>query len=60
MEWIFVVDNEFIKMLFLDNYLYLEIMYVDVRDVFVDFDLLIGVNDGDGGFIIMVFFFLFV
>lgn len=60
MEWIFVVDNEFIKMLFLDNYLYFEIMYVDVRDVFVDFDLLIGVNDGDGGFIIMVFFFLFV
>lgn len=60
MEWIFVVDNEFIKMLFLDNYLYFEIMYGDVRDVFVDFDLLIGVNDGDGGFIIMVFFFLFV
>lgn len=47
-------------MLFLDNYLYFEIMYGDVRDVFVDFDLLIGVNDGDGGFIIMVFFFLFV
>uniref|UniRef100_K1QHR6 Carboxylic ester hydrolase n=1 Tax=Magallana gigas TaxID=29159 RepID=K1QHR6_MAGGI len=53
-EWTPVVDNEFIKMLPPDNYLYPETMYADVRDALADLDLLLGVNDGDGGFITMV------
>lgn len=59
-EWTPVVDNEFIKMLPPDNYLYPETMYADVRDALADLDLLIGVNDGDGGFITMVSLFPFV
>lgn len=53
-EWTPVVDDEFIKSLPPDSFLYPETMPSNIRDALSDLDLLIGVNDGDGGFITMV------
>lgn len=53
-EWAPVVDGEFIKQLPPDVFLYPETMIADGRNALADLDLLIGINDGDGGFITMV------
>ncbi|XP_061176096.1 acetylcholinesterase-like [Saccostrea echinata] len=53
-EWTPVVDGEFVKQLPPDAFLYPETMFSEGRDTLADLDLLIGINDGDGGFITMV------
>ncbi|XP_062582148.1 acetylcholinesterase-like [Saccostrea cucullata] len=53
-EWTPVVDGEFVKQLPPDTFLYPETMFSEGRATLADLDLLIGINDGDGGFITMV------